>query len=155
MTHPSKWPAMVFVLASSAAVLAQPPARAFPLPSPDGKALAAGSDQRTFHVPFGFARVEQFYRERFGAESKVTLQASTTNGRRMLTLKSSRAGDSWAKAVVREGEVETTVEVTPVLRADAERVEGSGRPLVELVMTRSQEVDRMVQSIDHTSDAAH
>jgi hypothetical protein len=132
--------------------VAQSPAP-FPLPSPDGKALAATAGQHTFRVPYRFARVEQFYRERFTRESKVTLTPSLADGRHLLTLKSSRSGDAWAKAVIKEGEVDTTVEVTPVLRAGEERVEGNGRPLVELVLTRSKDFDQMVNSIDHTSDA--
>ncbi|HEX4622291.1 MAG TPA: hypothetical protein VH208_12055, partial [Myxococcaceae bacterium] len=61
--------------------------------------------------------------------------------------------DTWARAVIKEGEVDTTVEVTPVLRAGEARVEGNGRPLVELVLTRSKDFDAMVNSIDHTPDA--
>jgi hypothetical protein len=125
----------------------------FPLPSPDGKPLAATAGQHTFRVPFRFARVEQFYKERFGRETKVTLAPSVVEGRHVLTLKSSRGADTWARAVIKEGEVDTTVEVTPVLRAGEERVEGNGRPLVELVLTRSKDFDAMVNSIDHTSDA--
>jgi hypothetical protein len=141
---------MSLLLAFSA--VAESPAP-FPLPSPDGKPLAATPGQRTFRVPYRFARVEQFYKERFARESKVTLTPSAVDGRHTLTLKSSRSGDTWAKAVIKEGEVDTTVEVTPVLRAGEERVEGNGRPLVELVLTRSRDFDQMVNSIDHASDA--
>jgi hypothetical protein len=129
--------------------------RPFPLPSPDGKAVAAAADQRTFRIPFRFNRVEQFYRDRFKGDPKVTLLATFEDGRHVLTLRSARSDDAWAKAVIHEGEVETRVDVTPVLRAGEERVEGSGRPLVEMVLTRSQDFDRMVNSIDHTSDGAH
>jgi hypothetical protein len=145
---------LVVATAGLAASAASPP-RPFPLPSADGKTLAAGADQRTFHVPFGFARVAQFYRGRFRDEPGIKLSATQNDGRRVLVIKTTRADDAWAKAVVREGEVQTTVEVTPVLRAEAEHVEGTGRPIVELVLTRSQEVDRMVQSIEHTPDPTH
>jgi len=41
------------------------------------------------------------------------------------------------------------VEVTPVLRMGEEAVSGQGRPLVEFIISRSPEVDRAVQGIDH------
>ena len=125
----------------------------FPLPSVDGKAVAASAGQRTFHLPVGFGRLEKFYRAQFGSADRVTLRAQLQDGRRTLVLKSTRPTDAWAKAVVKEGELDTVVEVTPVLRAGEERVEGNGRPLVEFVLTRSKEFDRMVEGIDHSSDA--
>jgi hypothetical protein len=125
----------------------------FPLPSPDGKALAAEPNQKTFHVPFRFARVEQFYRERFKGETKITFVPSIDRDRHVLTLKSARPSDSWAKAVIHERDVDTSVEVTQVIRAGPELVEGNGKPLVELVITRSKEFDRQVESIDHSDDA--
>lgn len=45
--------------------------------------------------------------------------------------------------------METVIEVTPVLRAQAEAVQGNGKPLVELVLSRSSEVTRELESIDH------
>ena len=125
----------------------------FPLPAPDGKPLAASAKQRTFRVPFRYARVAQFYKERLSGDPKVQLSVRTQDGVHVLTIKSTRPTDLWAKAVIREGEVDTTVEVTPVVVGDEERVEGNGRPLVELVITRSKEFDRMVDSIDHSGDA--
>jgi hypothetical protein len=143
---------VAFVLTVALPALAED-SHAFPLPSPDGKALAAAAGQRSFRVPFRFARVEQFYRDRYARGAGVSLTPSLADSRHVLTLKSRRAGDFWAKAVIKEGEVDTAVEVTPVLRAGEERVEGNGRPLVELVLTRSKDFDKMVDSIDHTSNA--
>ncbi|HLL53739.1 MAG TPA: hypothetical protein VK447_09350 [Myxococcaceae bacterium] len=121
----------------------------FPLPSLDGKPLAAKADQKVFRVPLRMARVEQFYRDRFATEADVSLTLTQPRGKRILTLVSKRKGDAWKKAVAREGELETVIEITPVLRLAGEQVTGSGKPLVEFVLTRSEEVKKMVDGIDH------
>ena len=121
----------------------------FPLPSLDGKPLAAQKDQKVFRVPLRMARVEQFYRERFGADADVTLGVTQPQGKRILTIVSKRKGDAWKKAVVREGQMETVIELTPVLRLEGEQVTGNGKPMVEFILTRSEEVKKMVNGIDH------
>jgi hypothetical protein len=121
----------------------------FPLPSLDGKPLAAQERQKVFRVPLRMARVEQFYRDRFGEAPDVTLAVTRSQGKRILTITSKRKGDAWKKAVVREGELETVIELTPVLRLEGEQVTGNGKPMVEFVLTRSEEVKKMVNGIDH------
>jgi hypothetical protein len=65
-------------------------------------------------------------------------------------VRSLRKTDAWAKAVVREVAGGTTVDVTPVLRADAEDVKGApARPLVQLVIGRSEEARKAAEAIDH------
>ena len=74
-------------------------------------------------------------------------QEQISSGKRVLTLVSSRAGDTWKKAIVREGEVETVIDVTPVLRMAEEQIEGNGKPLVQFIIGRSGDVDRAVDAI--------
>lgn len=124
-------------------------AGAFPLPAVDGKPAAAAPEQKQFRLPMRFERVRGFYEGQFAGEGGkgVTSRLSGTPGKRVLTLTSSRPGDSWKKAVVREGEVETVVDVTPVLRLAEERIDGNGKPLVQFIIGRSADVDRAVKSI--------
>lgn len=124
----------------------------FPLPTVDGKPPAAAKDQKIFKVPVGFARVKSFYSDQLGKNEGVKIVETQKEGHRQLTITTSSKGESWTKAVVREGEVETTIEVTPVIRLADEQISGNGKPLVEFVFGRSPEVDRAVKSIDHTDD---
>ena len=135
-----------------APLLAVALAAPFPLPSIDGKNVAVAEGQKTFKLPMRFEKVRAFYEERYGAakEKDITFAVSGTPGSRVVTMTSKRAGDTWKKAVVREGEIETVVELTPVLRLKEEEISGNGRPLVEFVIGRSADVDRAVQGIDHT-----
>lgn len=135
-------PALLVALALAAAP--------FPLPSIDGKPLAVTEKQKVFRLPMRFEKVRAFYAERYGAGKApdVTFTASGTPGSRKVLLASKRKGDTWTKAEVREGEVETVVEVTPVLQMDAVDVSGNGKPLVEFIISRSPEVDRAVKAID-------
>jgi hypothetical protein len=149
--------ALVLALSAAGPVLADEVAAAvdpLPLPSLDGKPLAAGPDRRTFRVPLRFQRVLRFFRERFDGVEDVTLRLEGVEGSRSLTIASRRPGDAWAKAVVREAEVDTVVEVTPVLRLEAEKVEGTGLPLVELVITRSGDSAKAADEIDHSGREA-
>lgn len=124
----------------------------FPLPSVDGKPLALKDGQKVFRLPMRFEKVRAFYEERYGAgkAKDVKLVLSGVPGSRTLALTSKRTTDEWTKATVKEGEVETVVEVTRVLQMGAEKVEGTGRPLVEFIFTRSSEVEKAVKEIDHT-----
>lgn len=126
-----------------AAALAAGP---FPMPSIDGKAIAVVEGRKVFKLPMRFEKVRAFYEERFGAakEPDVSMVVTGTAGKRLVTLTSKRAGDSWKKALVKEGEVETLVEVTAVLRLKEEEITGNGRPLVEFVIGRSGDVDQVV-----------
>ncbi|MDP3234781.1 MAG: hypothetical protein Q8N26_18510 [Myxococcales bacterium] len=123
-------------------------AGSFPLPTIDGKPLAATAEQKSFRLPMRFEKVRGFYDAQFIGDAKgITAKVSGTTGKRVLTLISSRAGDTWKKAIVREGEVETVIDVTPVLRMAEEQIEGNGRPLVQFIIGRSGDVDRAVDAI--------
>ena len=134
----------------------QAPPAPLPLPMVGGKAPAIAPGQKSFRLPLGYARVVTFYREQFRGVSGVTLSESTVTrpsdgdaAPRELLIRSRRTTDAWAKAVIREVEGGTTVEVTPVLRADAQDVKGAARPLVQLVIGRSDEARKAAESIDH------
>jgi hypothetical protein len=143
---------LLFALAAltlgSTAFAGEAALKPLPLPSVDGKALAISAGQKSFRVPVRFARVEAFYREQYKADAKITLKAAGEDGKRTLTIVSKRADDTWAKAVVREAEVETAIEVTPVLRLAEEKVEGKAMPLV-IVIPRSLEAEKAARSIEH------
>src|SRR5436190_20032115 len=118
----------------------QAPPEPFPLPLVGGKPISVAPGQKTFRLPLGYARVTAFYRDQRRGAAGVTLAERTPAGApRELTIRSLRKTDAWASAVVREGEGETTVEVTPILRADAQAVKGTASPLVQFVIGRSDE----------------
>jgi hypothetical protein len=121
----------------------------FPLPAIDGKPLAVTATQKSFRLPMRFEKVKAFYAERLSSPD-VTFHESSATGKRVLTIATKAKSESWKKAVVREGEVDTVVDVTPVLRLDEEQISGNGRPLVEFVFGRSADVKKAVDSIDHT-----
>ena len=122
--------------------------RPLPLPLVGDKALAVTPGQRSVRAPLRFAKVEAFYRSEFRETAGVELRSSLRGGRRVLTVLSLRTGDAWAKAVVHEGDVDTLIEVTPVLRMDAQQVDGHAMPVV-LFIARSREVERALDSIEH------
>lgn len=132
------------------AVLALMLAAPFPLPAIDGKPLAVVKDQKIFRVPLGFERVKAFYTDQLGAQPDVTLRVSSASGTKTLTIATTSKGETWKRAVIREGEHETVIEITPVMRLEEEQISGNGKPLVEFVFGRSPEVDKAVKSIDHT-----
>lgn len=117
----------------------------FPLPAVDGKALSVAADQKVFRLPMRFEKVRAFYDEQFAKEKDVSMKLAGAGGQRVLTLTSKRKGDLWTKATVKEGELETVVDVTRVLLGDAVDVQGNGAPLVQFVFGRSKEVDKAVQ----------
>lgn len=124
-------------------------AASFPLPSLDGKALATVPDQKVFRLPSRFERIRDFYTQEFKGQADVTLKAEGTAGQRALVITSRRKGDTWKKATVKEGALETVVEVVPVIRLADETIDGSGKPLVELILMRSPEVQKALETIDH------
>ncbi|HVE86863.1 MAG TPA: hypothetical protein VND93_28605 [Myxococcales bacterium] len=129
-----------------------PPPAAFPLPLVGGKPVAAAPGQKSFRLPLGYARVAAFYRDQLRGVSGVTLVERTPRegeGLRVLEIRSLRTNDAWAKALVREEANGTTVDVTPVIRADVQDVQGVARPLVEFVIGRSDEARKAAESIDH------
>ncbi len=121
----------------------------FPLPAVDGKPLAVTDGQKTFRLPMRFEKVRAFYEERFKDSAGVTVRVSGTPGSRSLALVSSRATDAWKSATVKEGEIETVVDVKAVLQMGVENVAGKGPP-VEFILTRSPEVQNSLKTIDHT-----
>jgi hypothetical protein len=139
----------LFLLASAA--FADGTARAFPMPSIDGKTVAISEGQKSFRLPIRFQKVADFYRAQFADPKEVQLTATGTSPERTLLLTNKRKGDTWSKAVVREGEIETVIEVTPVLRMGAETVNGNGKPLVEFVISRDPQAAKAAADIDHTT----
>jgi hypothetical protein len=129
----------------------QAPPEPFPLPLVGGKPVAVTPGQKTFRLPLGYARVLAFYRDQFRGTAGVTLSEpqQMDGAPRALTIRSLRKTDAWASAVVREAEAGTVVEVTPVLRADAQDVKATARPLVQFVIGRSDEARKAAESIDH------
>ena len=89
----------------------------FPLPGIDGKPLAVVEGQKTFRLPMRFEKVRAFYEERFKDAAGVTVRVSGTPGSRSLSLSSARASDAWKSAMVKEGEIETVVELKPGAKA--------------------------------------
>lgn len=121
----------------------------FPLPAIDGKAPAVTEKQKTFRLPMRFEKVKAFYAEQLKA-ADVTQREAVVEGRRVLTITTKATTESWTKAVIREGEVDTSVDVTPVMRLSEESISGNARPLVQFVFGRSPDVDQAVKAIDHT-----
>jgi hypothetical protein len=122
----------------------------FPLPAIDGKPPAVTANQKSFRLPIRFEKVKRFYVEQLGKQAEVTMKESSATGHRELTLSTKAKNESWTKAVVREGEMDTVIDVTPVVRLDEETISGNGKPLVEFIFGRSPDVDAAIKSIDHT-----
>lgn len=121
----------------------------FPLPMIDGKAPAVTEGQKSFRLPMRFEKVRAFYEEQFKNAPEVTVRVSGTPGSRSLSLASKRTSDEWTSATVKEGELETVVNLKPVMRMGGDRVEGKAPP-VNFILTRSAEVQKSLETIDHT-----
>ena len=121
----------------------------FPLPAIDGKPLAITDKQKVFRLPMRFEKVKKFYADQLSS-TDVSVVESSASGKRVLTLTAKGKSESWTRAIVREGEVDTVVEVTPLLRLKDENISGNGRPLVEFIIGRSGDVDKALKTIDHT-----
>jgi hypothetical protein len=119
----------------------------FPLPAVDGKPLAVTDGQRVFRLPMRFEKVKSFYAAQLGDGAAVV--EKNVGGKRVLTLTAKGKAESWVRAMVREGEVDTTIEVTPVMRLAEEEITGNGRPLVEFIIGRSADVQKALKTIDH------
>src|SRR3954469_17117224 len=115
---------MIFALL--AVTLAADP---FPLPTIGGKAPAVTSGQKIFRLPMRFERAKAFYEEQFKEVAAVTLRPGGTAGARTLALSTSTPGSEWKSATIREGEVETVVEVKWVLVLGVENVSGKAPPV--------------------------
>lgn len=134
----------------SALVLALVLSASFPLPTVDGKPIAVQAEQTRFRLPMGFERVRQFYRQQFAGSPEVKLEERSVDGHRELSLRTRSPRDSWQRAVVREDAAGTTVDVTPVMRFGEEQISGNATPLVQFVFGRSADVQKAIDSIDHT-----
>ena len=121
----------------------------FPLPTIGEKPPAVVEGQKSFRLPIGFEKVKKFYTEQLGGKPEVKFSESGEPGKRVLTLTTKALSESWTKAIIRQGEVETVVEVTAVIRATDESISGNGKPLVEFIFGRSPEVQKALNSIDH------
>jgi hypothetical protein len=130
------------MLALVLVVLASP--ASFPLPTIDGKALAVTEAQKTFRLPLRFKAVRSFYDTQLTGVTGVTLKQTGEPGVRVLSIANHSKTDSWTFAKVIEKDMETVIEVTPVLRMSETTVEGNGKPLVEFIIGRSGDVDRAV-----------
>ncbi|MDP2272466.1 MAG: hypothetical protein Q8N23_32970 [Archangium sp.] len=130
-----------------ALVLSLVVAAPFPLPAIDGKPLAVSEGQKVFRLPMRFEKVKSFYLEQLGASATVI--EKSVAGNRVLHVTAKGKAESWVKAVVREGEVDTVIEVTPVMRLAEEEISGNGRPLVEFIIGRSGDVQKALNTIDH------
>lgn len=119
----------------------------FPLPAIDGKALAVTDGQKVFRLPMRFEKVKSFYAEQLGTNASMV--EKSVEGKRVLTLVAKGKAESWVKALVREGEVDTVIEVTPVMRLAEEEISGNARPLVEFIIGRSGDVQKALNTIDH------
>ncbi len=122
----------------------------FPLPAIDGKALAVAPNQKSFRVPMRFEKVKRFYAEHLGETAEVSQVETTVAGKRVVTIATKAKSESWKRAVIREGEVETVIDVTPVMRLEDEQITGNAKPLVEFIFGRSPEVQRAIDGINHT-----
>jgi hypothetical protein len=129
-----------------ALVLSLVVAAPFPLPAVDGKPLAVSDGQKVFRLPMRFEKVKQFYAAQLGDQASVV--EKSVDGKRVLTLTAKGKAESWTKALVREGEVDVVIEVTPVMRLNDEQISGNGRPLVEFVIGRSGDIQKAMEAID-------
>lgn len=121
----------------------------FPLPMIDGKPPAVTERQKSFRLPMRFEKVRAFYEEQFKGAADVTIKLSGTPGSRVLSLATKRTSDEWIAAKVKEGELETVVDLKTAIRMGVQTVEGKTPP-VNFILTRSAEVQKSLESIDHT-----
>jgi len=135
-----------------ALVLSLSLASSFPLPTVDGKALSVSEKQKSFRLPMRFEKVRAFYEEQFKGQEGVSIRVEGAAGERKLAIVNKSKKDSWTKASVSEKATETVVEVTPVLQMGTENIEGQSGPLVVFVFNRSPEVEKALNTIDHTED---
>ncbi len=121
----------------------------FPLPAVDGKPIAVTYGQTSFRLPMRFEKVRAFYEAHFKGTVGVTVRVSGTPGNRSLVLASARTTDGWKSATVNEGDTQTVVELKAVLQMNSVDIAGKGPP-VEFILTRSPEVQKVLQTIDYT-----
>ena len=123
---------------------------AFPIPGQKGQSLDAKATH--FHLPQQFDAVARFYRAEFRGAQGVSLMTLKSSNK--LIIRSSRAGDAWARAEISEDAVGTSIQVTPLLRMDASNVQGEPPPVAMLVIERSAHVKEQLDQIgaDHAPE---
>ena len=125
---------------------------AFPLPRPEGKPIAISPGQRVFRLPMRYARVERFYRDQFAADRSITITEDRSEHQKVLNVISKRSDSAWSRVTVREGAVDTVVELTPMMRLGGEVIVGRGLPLVQVVIPLNPGVAEQAKAIDHMED---
>jgi len=122
---------------------------AFPVPGDKGQVLDARAVH--FHVPHGLAQLERFYHQEFKGDAQVTFVRGSDDKGRTLTIRSKREGESWAKAVLHDEGVATSIDVSPVIRMGQVDVSGTPPPVASLVIVRSSHVEEQLDQIteDH------
>jgi hypothetical protein len=117
----------------------------FPLPTVNGKPVARVEGQRKFRVPIRFEAARAFYQSNLKtAKQRLVLLA----GRRKLELTCTEPSPQWTRAVISEGDIDTVIEVTPVIQLDVLPVGAQGRPSVDLILPRSPEVEKSLKETD-------
>jgi hypothetical protein len=123
-----------------------PDPAAFPVIAEKGMKLDAQASD--INVPFGFGKVEKFYREQFADRKDVALSKSEAGSEPVLTLLALGKGTRWTKAVVTTNGATCRIHVTRVVVIDPTVVSGEGPP-VQFIITRSTHVKEQLDSIDH------
>jgi hypothetical protein len=121
----------------------------FPLPQDFKGEPPAGAKKLV--LPFSFERLERFYKEQLGAAEGVTVRAEKADdgARRLVVTSKRKVGDSWARAVITEGENHCTLEVQALLKGAEQEVKGSGKPEVQVLLQRSGHAKELADSIEH------
>ncbi len=138
--------ALLIALASTADPATSPDPAAFPVPAEKGMSLDAKATE--FHVPFGFAHVERFYRQQFAGRKDIAFARSEEEGQPVLTIRSLRKADRWTKATIHTDGSTCHIRVTRVVVAAEVNVSGE-LPPVQFVIGRSRHVNEQLDSIDH------
>jgi hypothetical protein len=124
---------------------------AFPLPAIDGKTIAPSNVPNRFRLPTRFDKVRSFYEQHFKGDKGISVTLARGDGGRLLTLVSRRPAELWAKALIREGNGETVIDVVPVLRGEHISLEGTPpKPSVQFIFGRDPAAAGAAAAIDHT-----
>jgi alpha-D-ribose 1-methylphosphonate 5-triphosphate synthase subunit PhnH len=119
----------------------------FPLPTIDGKQISVMPGQRRFRLPMRFATARAFFDAQL-LKTKAKRQTLSVAGRSKIEFTCTEPSPVWLKATLTEGDVDTLLEIVPVLRTEAMVVEGTGKPLVQFVLGRSSEVEKSLEQTD-------
>lgn len=120
---------------------------AFPVPVEKGMKLDPKATE--FRLPWGLARVERFYRDRFAGRKDVAFARIEQPDRTALTIRSLSKADRWTQAVVTAEGATCRIVVSRVIVMDPETV--SGPMPVQFIVPRSGHVTDQLDSIDHVA----